>query len=844
MPWNMLNNGVCPPEPPSPLRFVKISSGTYVNMAIDSLGRLYAWGSSSYMYQGQTPVPVPDTLNFTRHPATFRASPYYAAMVYPYQTGYPKSDWVDCQTWEYVHMALDADGFIYAVGEDGTGSTVYGRGGWGPISQYREELSHVFTPGDSQAITFQLVNNHQWSNFVLGGYHVIAQKLDKSLWIWGTNLSNATYGNLAYANDFMSLIPIQMTWVPGPVKCFDCSYSVTVVVTESNEIYQWGAWGNSMYLTQEPTQIPFALSSGITITDVKCNASGIIILLSNGDVYGIGEYMGGTQPDEALSFTKLSGNHIFTKIFAAKETGAAALDNSGVIWAWGNQSFLIVQGGVDDIVTGTPTFTSGPDPNVYRWIDFAPGSWSYLAINDEGRLFSWGTNVYGLPGIGLFETDPTSDDLYSAVECGPFATLENGVNAYESYEPGAGTAALQYEITSPAQLAEHNPCGHWHKKLDTPGESNIDEIPFCCWSFSLAISGADIVLYGLGIKPTCPIIGLRYNIATRVWSRPFSRVDNFFAAQYLSGAYIDGHLTGVIAYGGDGDQVSSSNHRVRVLVTNHTNGELADAEFLGTPPQTCEGRLVINSAFNLVAIIIQKSASLELWSSDIGGGLFYLQKTWIFTGVFKQARIVRTSLYYFVGIMYDNNEIEIHRSEILVDWTVQTAVSVSATAGTFNMWVDSETIYILCHETLFYSTDNGITFTGKSVTNPTNFGVANGITKQALIFYPNLIEKTLDYSITNPTWNELPVIPGIDYALNSLTTIRNSGDYVAYITDNLFVDSRIVLPISQTLGNDWEIVQSPLTYFESTEAALNGVDNPRWKFAPSVEKIRLDPQYI
>lgn len=449
MSWNMLNNGVCPPEPPSPLRFVKIDSGYAVNVAIDSLGRMYAWGGSYYSYQGQTPVATTG-LNFTHHPATYRHSDNTANMVYAYQIGYPKSDWVDCQTWEYVHMALDTDGYIYAVGQE----SGYGQGGWNTTSQYRRVGggSLEFTPGGSQAIVMTLVNDQQWSKFVLGGYHVLAQKTDKSLWVWGKNLDDATYGTLSYANNYVSFVPIQMTWVPGPVKFFDAGYSVTAIVTESNQIYAWGDWANiAIGFKQIPFLVPFSLPSGQTIVDMKCNYSGILILLSNGDAYGIGEYMGGTQPLEAMTFTKLLGGHTFTKIFAAHDTGAAALDSNGVIWAWGNQSYLIVQGGVDDIVTGTPTFTGGPVSTTYKWIDFAAGNTTHLAINDEGRLFCWGSDYEGMQGIGLFPSDPDSETRYAAIECGTYATLEDGT------KPFAVSALIQQTISAP--LAVGAPSG-------------------------------------------------------------------------------------------------------------------------------------------------------------------------------------------------------------------------------------------------------------------------------------------------------------------------------------------------------------------------------------------------
>jgi hypothetical protein len=65
--------------------------------------------------------------------------------------------------------------------------------------------------------------------------------------------------------------------------------------------------------------------------------------------------------------------------------------------------------------------------------------------------------------------------------------------------------------------------------------------------------------------------------------------------------------------------------------------------------------------------------------------------------------------------------------------------------------------------------------------------------------------------------------------------------------DNLFLPfgatTRIVLPVTQALGTQWELVQTPLIYFKEPIDSLHGEDDPRWRFSPTRDKIPLDPQY-
>jgi alpha-tubulin suppressor-like RCC1 family protein len=426
--WTMLYNGNCPGPGELPFRFVDISAGLDTHMAIDNRGRLYTWGSSSWQYGGQTPVLIDSGPNYFRHEATYRHSDGYQAMVYPYQVG-TKNNWMKCDHLEYIYVALDADGYLYAWGEDDT----FGRGGWALASQYSgsgRPPSNPFIPGGEQAIVPQLINNVVWKDFAAGQYHMLGLKADGTLWIWGKNLDALTYGDAGYAEDYVSRTPIQVTWVPGPIKLISAHYSVNAVVTESNQIYTWGNWWNSHYPEAVPTLRPLSLPAGVSITDIKCSPSGIVVLLSNGQLYAQGDRIGFASPPTADSanFVLCPVSRIFVHIDVS-ETGAAAVDNAGNIWAWGNQAYLISNSTGNDIRDPTiPVITAAQNEGDGNWIKVGINNWSHMALDNQGRMFTWGSNVYGLLGIGEFQSAPTVDS-YFPVECSPFATLDDGTPA-------------------------------------------------------------------------------------------------------------------------------------------------------------------------------------------------------------------------------------------------------------------------------------------------------------------------------------------------------------------------------------------------------------------------------
>jgi alpha-tubulin suppressor-like RCC1 family protein len=242
--WKMLNNGVCPPPPPKVFGFVTGDAGDGgMQMAIDNAGRVYAWGATSYGYSGQTPISITGTSNFWRHPDTYyeTATPgnYHPATLKPIQVG-TKSDFVKCRMGEDFYTALDSEGYLWGWGMPWS----FGLGGWNDTAQYTGNgyPPTPFTPGGRHAITPQRLFDVVWKDFINGQYHMIAIKPDGSLWIWGKNLDGTTFGNNTYAEDYVSLVPIEMTWVPGPVKLVAAYWSVTAIVTESNQIWIWGEW--------------------------------------------------------------------------------------------------------------------------------------------------------------------------------------------------------------------------------------------------------------------------------------------------------------------------------------------------------------------------------------------------------------------------------------------------------------------------------------------------------------------------------------------------------------------------------------------------------------------------
>ena len=91
---------------------------------------------------------------------------------------------------------------------------------------------------------------------------------------------------------------------------------------------------------------------------------------------------------------------------------AAALDAHGDAWAWGrNSGNTNPLGGELGVGPGQPDPVAAPQrvtmPSGVHFSQVAAGDEGILAVADDGRVWAWGDNTYGLCGTGDCATSPT-----------------------------------------------------------------------------------------------------------------------------------------------------------------------------------------------------------------------------------------------------------------------------------------------------------------------------------------------------------------------------------------------------------------------------------------------------
>lgn len=127
--------------------WVKIAPSWFYTIALKADGTIWAWGQNNNYQLGNTPAT--------------------AQQLFPIQVG-TETDWIE--------IAVGTGDTVFAIKSDGT---IWG---WG--SNTSSLLIFGTTPYTVSTPT-QISTATNWSKMSVGGQHILAQKIDGTLWSWG-----------------------------------------------------------------------------------------------------------------------------------------------------------------------------------------------------------------------------------------------------------------------------------------------------------------------------------------------------------------------------------------------------------------------------------------------------------------------------------------------------------------------------------------------------------------------------------------------------------------------------------------------------------------------------------
>ena len=356
----------------------------YHNAVIHSDGTVYTWGNNTTGQLGD-------------NSETQRTTP-----VTVYTSGALASKNVTAVSAGWYHsLALDSDGKVYAWGDNTNGQL-----GDNSTTSSSVPVS-VYTAG--------ALNGKSITAIAAGLDHTLALDSDGIVYAWGDNTS----GQLGDGSNSDSKIPVAVSTAGilsgKTISAIAVGFYFSVAMDSDGKVYTWGSNSSGQLGNNSTTasNIPVAVStSGLlsskTIVDIEAGNSHCLVLDNAGDLFSWGANNDGQLGNESYDASLVPVAVDMTDVLSGKTINAIAsgryhslaLDSDGKVYTWGlNGSGNLGDASYTKRNTPVAVDVSGVlSGKVLTAI--AGGSSHCLALGSDGAVYSWGLGTSGQLGVG------------------------------------------------------------------------------------------------------------------------------------------------------------------------------------------------------------------------------------------------------------------------------------------------------------------------------------------------------------------------------------------------------------------------------------------------------------
>jgi alpha-tubulin suppressor-like RCC1 family protein len=249
-----------------------------------------------------------------------------------------------------------------------------------------------------------------------GSYHSLALTSDGRIYSWG-RYNEGQLGNNSVTNQPTPVAVDMSGALAGKtVIAIAAGFYHSLALTSDGQVYSWGydnsgQLGDDPTIANQPTPVPVDMSgalSGKIVTAVDACGYDSLALTSDGKVYSWGSDSYGQLGDNGANTNQptpvavdmsgvLYGKAVTT--IAAGDQHSLALTSDGKVYSWGQD--IYGQLGNDAVATNQPTPVavdmSGAltDKTITA---ISAGAYHSLALADDNKVYSWGDDYYG--GLG------------------------------------------------------------------------------------------------------------------------------------------------------------------------------------------------------------------------------------------------------------------------------------------------------------------------------------------------------------------------------------------------------------------------------------------------------------
>jgi hypothetical protein len=387
------------------LRFTSISSQLYSSLALDSNQEIWAWGSNDSGQFGDG--------------TTDAAYSFVPKKIEVLDGGTPVKFQEAKMGWGFS-LALDTAGQLWSTGVDSNGEL--GNGASGPTISWKK----LTIMDGATLVTFTTIAATRATSFALDS--------EGALWSWGVR-SNTTDPQVPMKKDINdNATPVSFTELKGD--------GLSVLAIDSFN-HLW----NIFKANTVPTKLS-PMDGGVEAKfqsiSVGYGAGGIgayylnLALDENGDIWTWGEDEKGQLGDGATNTSERaepgkiivtdSGNQVKFDQISAGQRHALALDESGNMWAWGNnETGQLGNNSTND--SSVPIKVTVVDGNgvPFQFSSVEAGYGSSYGLDANGQIWAWGEGLQPVPKKLKFAPSVSLSATKTSLAYGESVTLRASV---------------------------------------------------------------------------------------------------------------------------------------------------------------------------------------------------------------------------------------------------------------------------------------------------------------------------------------------------------------------------------------------------------------------------------
>ncbi len=241
----------------------------------------------------------------------------------------------------------------------------------------------------------QIGNLNNWNYASTINTHVLALKIDGTMWAWGYNL----YGQLGDATNIDKVLPIQIGSESNWIKV-RTGYTHSLAIKSNGTLWAWGR-NNSGQLgdgTLIDKNLPLQIGNDNDWNNVYAGMEFSIGLKNDGTIWAWGNNTTGQLGDGSYinkNFPIQIGSNSNWESLDCDYGHTLAIKNDGTLWAWGwNNGYRLGD--------GTTTNRNLPIQigNLNSWRKVSAGGGFSIALTNDNDLYGWGINNVGQLGNG------------------------------------------------------------------------------------------------------------------------------------------------------------------------------------------------------------------------------------------------------------------------------------------------------------------------------------------------------------------------------------------------------------------------------------------------------------